>query len=273
MKNLSRKLSVLLPVLLFFVIAQAQEIKPKQPTGTKKELETLLQTAKCIKKKRLGTGVTNPEKLTLDDGKQQFYAVFKTIDESKRGITQLAGSVEYDFKDSWRFEIAAYEVDKLIGLDMVPVTVERTFDHEKGSLQLWIDGCMTERDRLEKHLNPPQPDEWKRQAAKMYLFDHLIYNIDRNLGNLLINSEWRLFLIDHSRSFKSLDMVKGLDDLNYFSRSMIEGFGKLNAANLEEHCRPWLGSMEIKTLLKRRDLILERYKSVLAERGEVATFP
>ncbi len=273
MWKFTRNASVLLLVLFFSVASQAQEITPKQPTGTKKELETLLQTAKCIKKKRLGTGVTNPEKVTLDDGTRQFYAIFKTIDESKKGITQLAGSVEFDFKDCWKFEVAAYEVDKLIGLDMVPVTVERTFDHDAGSLQLWIDNCMTERDRMEKHMNPPQPDEWRRQAAKMYTFDCLIYNIDRNLGNLLITPDWRVFLIDHSRTFKSLDMVKGLNDLKYFSRSMIDGMRKLNAADLKEHSSQWLTSMEIKTLLKRRDLILEHYEAVVAERGDAATFP
>src|SRR5262245_16648930 len=134
-----------------------------QPFASREEIEEFLRNARIVKAKGTGLGTTNPLKLTLDDGRVQHFAVFKSIDERKAGATQLSGSTEIDFKDSWMFEIAAYELDKLLKLDMVPVTVERTYRGQKGSLQFWIDNCMMESDRLKRKLNPPDPASWKQQ--------------------------------------------------------------------------------------------------------------
>ena len=37
------------------------------------------------------------------------------------------------------------------------------------------------------------------------LFDQLIYNIDRNLGNLMITNDWTIWAIDHTRAFRTYD--------------------------------------------------------------------
>ena len=70
----------------------------------------------------------------------------------------------------------------------VPVTVERAYNGHRGSLQFWIDNCMTEGERIKKKLQPPSPIAWNQQMFKVRLFDNLVYSIDRNLGNLLITT-------------------------------------------------------------------------------------
>ncbi len=243
------------------------------PFHSREEIENFLKSAKIIKDKMLGEGITNPHKLTLEEGNIQRYGVFKSIDDRRFGITQLSGGAEVDFKDSWKFEVAAYELDKLIRLNMVPVTVERAYKGSKGSLQIWVPNCMTEDDRLKKNLTPPDRLSWRRELAKMHVFDALIYNSDRNQGNLLITSDWKLFMIDHSRTFKNLDILRGAQDLNYFSRSMMDSIKKLDKASLMQHCGHYLMTTEIETMLKRRDLLVQLYNKVLAERGDAATFP
>lgn len=244
-----------------------------QPFASREEIEEFLQNARIVKAKGTGIGITNPLKLTLDDGRVQHFAVFKSIDERKPGATQLAASTEIDFKDSWMFEVAAYELDKLLGLDMVPVTIERTYNGHKGSLQFWIDNCIMESDRLKRKLNPPDPTSWKQQIFKVRVFDNLVYNIDRNLGNLLITPEWKCYMIDHSRSFKNVDALKSPKDLTYFSRSLIESLQKLDEQTVKTRCEKYLTLYEVKTMLRRRDRIIQLYTSLLAEKGESIVYP
>lgn len=243
------------------------------PFQTKEEVEEFLKTAKIVKDKMLGNGITNPHKLTLDNGKVQSFAVWKTVDERRFGVTQLSAGAEVDFKDSWKFEVAAYELDKLLRLDMVPVTVERSYRGSKGSLQIWVPGCVTEDDRLKKRMIPPDPNMWKREISKVRLFDALVYNIDRNQGNLLIAPDWKLYMIDHSRTFKNLDALKAAATINYFSRSFMDAVRKLDKAALTAHCGKYLMSTEIETLLKRRDLLVALYDKLSKEQGDAVSYP
>jgi hypothetical protein len=281
MKSRSVSLSVLLLVLLSsFSYAQAPAAPiPHIPPyfayqfRNAKEVEEALRTANIVKVKDLGTGITKPLKFTLDTGKFQFAAVFKTVDERKSGLTKLATSVEMDFKDSWMFEVAAYELDKLLGLNMVPVTVERTYNGKKGSLQLWVEDAITEKARKEKNLQALDVKEWNQQIFKVRVFDNLIYNIDRNLGNLLITSDWKIYMIDHSRCFKNLDILMHAGDMSSFSRSLLDSLKKLDEKNVKEHCGKYLTGIEIKMMLKRRDQILELSKRLKSEKGDTIFYP
>lgn len=268
----------LLPLLLCatFIVAQAP-VPPKAYFAyqftSRDEVEQALRSAKIIKAKFLGTGITNPQKLTLDYGKFQFYGVFKTVDERKQGLTKMATGAEMDFKDSWMFEVAAYELDKLLGLNMVPVTVERMYQGKKGSLQLWIENAMTEKIRKEKNLSATNVAEWNHQIFKVRLFDNLIYNIDRNLGNLLITGDWKIYMIDHSRSFKNFSVLQHPKDLGGFSRSLIDAIRKLDEKTVKAHCGKYLSIDEIRMMLKRRDQIITLCDELRKERGEAIFYP
>src|SRR5437773_1684417 len=77
--------------------------------------EAFLRAARVTEIQPIGTGITHPEKATLTDGQRTLHGVFKTIDQSRPGITEFDhGRPEVDFRDSYKFEIAAYELDKLL---------------------------------------------------------------------------------------------------------------------------------------------------------------
>jgi hypothetical protein len=243
------------------------------PFSTFSEVEEALRTAKIVDSKEIGTGITNPIKLYLKTDTKEFKAVFKSVNERKFGITTLQKGNEVDFKDSYLFEIVAYELDKLLGLNMVPPTVERSFNGKKGSVQLWVENCMTEKDRKLKKMSPPDLDSWNNQIFQVRLFDNLIYNIDRNLGNILIDTDWKVYMIDHSRGFKSLALIKAPGDLSMFSRATMEALDKLTEERIKACCDHYLSGIEIKMLMKRRELILAHYQSLLAEKGSSILLP
>lgn len=232
------------------------------------ELEKFLRLAKIIQSKSIGQGVTLPLKLTMDLSGETHFSAFKSIDVSKPFQTFDGGGIETSFQDSWRTEIAAYELDKMIGLGMVPATVERSYDGKKGSAQFWVDSMMQEGERLAKKIQPPDPTKWNQLSQKEKLFDSLIYNTDRNLGNLLITKDWDIILIDHSRSFRPFKEIKDPKLLTRFSKSLLEGLQRLNEKDLTEKIGKYVSKDQIRGLLARRDQILDLAKKMVAEQGE-----
>jgi len=157
----------------------------------------------------------------------------------------------------------------MLNLHTIPPVVERTHATSKGSLQLWIDGCMTELERSAKKMQPPGPMGWRQQMYRVRVFDNLIYNIDRNLGNLLITPDWQLIMIDHTRCFKSLGELRAPKDLTFFSKSLMESLKGLNEKDCEARCGKYLTVMEIRSMLERRNKILALYEKVAQTPGAV----
>ena len=121
------------------------------------ETERFLIDAPIVRLGKTLGGVTYSRQAILElDGVTRF-GVWKTIDEKKGGLTEFAGGRggEVNFQDSWRTEIPAYELDKLLGLNMVPATVARTHNGVQGSLQAWVDLGMSEAERLRKKISAP----------------------------------------------------------------------------------------------------------------------
>jgi hypothetical protein len=230
-------------------------------------VEKFLTDAKIMGMKTLNVGVTLPRKATMEMDGATHFGVFKTIDEKKSGATQLDRGIEIEFQDSWRTEIAAYELDKLLGLGLVPATVQRTYDGKQGSMQYWVESKWTEGERIKQKLTPPNPIDWNQQVAKVRLWDNLIYNTDRNLGNLLITEDWKVRLIDHSRTFRPFAQLKDPKQLTTFSRELLAKLETLNEPMLKEHLGKYLSPYQIQGLLKRRDAILALSKKLVAEKG------
>lgn len=239
------------------------------------EVEQFLKKARFVAREALGSGVTGSLKVTLElDGKRQF-AVLKTIDQMRPGARRnAAGQIEVDFQDSWRTEVAAYELDKLLGLGMVPATIERRspYENKPASLQLWVEAAMSEADRRKKALIPPDAERWARQLDRLYVFDALIYNTDRHPDNLLITDTFDIRLIDHSRSFRPNADLRNKDELQRFSRSLLERIEQLNKSVLEQKLGNYLSLAQIDGLLKRRQLLLDLAESLSKEFGEQGVF-
>lgn len=173
-------------------------------SGEDGETERFLLEAEVVDRHELGDGVTRPLKVTLKLGDRIEKAVWKNVDEQKSmppgGMTR--GDDMY-FSDRWQHDVAAYRLDRLVGLHRVPVTVIRSIDGRPGALQAWVFGAFSEKQRVEKGLTLSDPEAYAAAARTMRLFDALIYNTDRNQGNILITEPGsRMWLIDHTRAFR-----------------------------------------------------------------------
>jgi hypothetical protein len=240
-------------------------------TGT--EAEEFLKSATIVAIDDFETkGVTRPRKVELTDGDSTCFAVFKTIDERETLKRFADGTTELSFSDSYKYEIAAYELDKLLDLGIVPPAVKRRIRGDVGSLSLWVAGSMTEWERLKVHdIHPPDLVSWNHQMYTIRLFLQLIYDTDyQNASNLLVTPDWKIYKIDSSRAFRSHKKLRREGSLERFSRAVLDSLRALSAEQLDEHLRPWLSKTQIKALWIRRGLILDLADRRIAEQGEDA---
>lgn len=265
------KWTIALSLALAFALGGvARRAEAQQQIIQGPDLEQFLTKARITSLKNVGQGVTLPQKATLEMDGATGAGLFKIIDEKKSGATTMSRGVEIEFQDSWRTEIAAYELDKILGLGMVPATVDRVFDGKHGSLQFWVISKMPEAERVKKKIEPPNAKAWNEQMFKVKLFDNLIYNTDRHLNNLLITEDFRILLIDHSRSFRPFDQLKEPKQLTRFSKSLLSKLEELNEPALKDRLGKYLSQYQIRAILKRRDAILALSKKLVTEKGEAA---
>src|SRR5713226_7133242 len=119
-----------------------------EPTLTKEQITQFLLTAKVVKSEHTKKGITEPWRLTLTDGTVTHDASFQAIDEHKPSM-QLASGTELNFVDSYKYNIAAYQLAELLGLDdLLPVYVERKWKGDVGSLSWWLPVKMDEKERV-----------------------------------------------------------------------------------------------------------------------------
>jgi hypothetical protein len=234
-------------------------------------MKNFLLTAKIIGSKESRKGVTRPSTLTLSDGKLTHDAGFQSVDVSKSVERLNDGSTEINFRDSYHYNIAAYELAKLLGLgSMMPVTVERKYRGKAGSLTWWLDVKMDEGERLEKGLSPPDPEAWNRQMYRKRVFAELIYDVDPNLTNVLIGENWELYMIDFTRAFRLQEKLARPKDLVRCDRQLLEKLRQLDAAEIERVTKPHLDKSRIRSLMKRRDKIVALFDQLIKEKGEDA---
>jgi hypothetical protein len=267
-KSTARVLSMLALAAVASAILVAQE--PREAYQGE-AAETFLRKARVTRVTDIPVGVTQPQKVTLEMDGVTHMAAFKIVDIDKPGATPLSdGSFEVAFQDSWKTEVAAYEIDKLIGLGMVPATVDRTIRGKTGSLQWWVESMMPEAERVKQGIRPPDMDTWNKTVYKMRLFDKLIYNVDRHMNNILVTEDFDLRLIDHSRAFRPFDDLKNPDDLTKFSRALLSGLERLEFDDLKKRLKKYLRDGQIRSMLKRRDAILALVRERVEKEGEAA---
>ena len=232
------------------------------PVPPDAEIEKFLREAKVIATKGTKKGVTGSLRATLSDGTLTHDAQIQTIEESKREFRSERG-IEFDFRDSWTFNIAAYRIDRLIGLNMVPVSVTRTHRSTPAAFTWWVDDyLMDEQDRTKNKLEAPDRGSYSRQRAMMHVFDELIGNVDRNMGNILYLKDWRLVLIDHTRAFRKFSTLKVPAQITRCDRLVYEAMKKLDRETLKKEVGKQLDEGQIKSLLARRDAIVKKLDSL-----------
>jgi hypothetical protein len=212
--------------------------------GRAAELEAFLRTARVVNAVDIPIGVTKPRRIYFEPGGLAESAAWKPIRPGLYG-----GHYE-----SYKSEVAAYELDKLLGLDMVPVAVERSYEGQAGAAILWVGPV--------KMLNEARGDRvpmvagrrpLSEQVVRMRMFDALINNTDRNQGNMLIDPSGYLILIDHSRAFVAdRRLPRGLDRLE---ADLWARFDALTQEEVERAVGSWLMRDQLRAVLARRDLM------------------
>lgn len=236
------------------------------PFETLDDIFTYLMTAEPIHTEIIPTttGINRPKKMLLKKGDIEINAVFRYKSMSEKP-NSLSGTY---FRDFYKGEIAAYEMNQLLGLNNMPPTIYRTVNGSPGTLQLWAEGTMSERKRAEKDIPIPEALPWNRQMWDMRVFDNLINNIDRNKTNMLIDSNWQLILIDHTRCFARSKYLPEPEEVEHCSRGLWYALRHLDEKEVRSRLSPYLSEKEIDTLFYRRDRLVRLIQELIDQKGE-----
>ena len=202
--------------------------------------EEFLRTAKIGKTRTLSEGITGAQIGKLSDGKVTHDASIQSIDDYKNVYTTALGT-ELNFKDTYKGNVAAYRLAKLLGLEnMVAVSVERRVGGKQAAVTWWVDDVlMTEKERFQKKKVPPDSEKWNSQMYIVRVFDQFIYNVDRNLGNLVIDKNWNLYMIDHTRAFRLHKKLQNEQNLVKCDRRLfaaLQGLSREKVGQNWNHC-------------------------------------
>ena len=243
-------------------------------TLSDQQKEQFLATARLVSVAGISHGVTKPLKAKLTSEQGTHDAQIQRVEVDMPDFFGSDGT-RLPMRDSWKFNVAAYKIDRLLGMNMVPVTVMRLYQGKPAAFTWWADRvAMEEVERRRKELEAPDKEAFERQIETGRVFDELIINIDRNLSNLLITDDWKLVLIDHTRSFVPYSGIRNPANLNRCSRRLLDAMKRLNAAEVSKAVEGNLTSREIEALLARRDKIVAFFAARAAEKGEKAVlFP
>jgi len=214
--------------------------------------------------------VTEPWVLTLEKDGIKRQAMWKDIEDRSKGSME-----------NWKWEIAAYRLDKYLALNMVPPTIEKRFRGNRGSCQLWVDYWIKASVKNEQKIKVPSYKVfyYNRATYLRWAWDNLIANEDRHSGNIFITKDWRTILPDHSRSFRTSKKFtknliytekhkEGPKIVKELPRAFVEKLKALNFEAIKDVIGEYLTDKEINALLTRRYLIIDEINKRIKKLGE-----
>jgi hypothetical protein len=216
-------------------------------------MEAHLKNAEIVSLEEIGTGVTRPKRAHLKPAEPFESLVWKMLPPGRR-----SGHWE-----SYKSEVAAYELDKLLQMNMVPPAVERRVDGELGAAIMWLPSTKSVKQTGGRM---PTGPVWGRAIRKMLTFDDLIGNPDRNAGNILLGPPGELILIDHSRAFIATD-----DLPRKVERVDAELWQRMQALTRDDLVRvlgPWIDNDAIDAMLERRTRVAAAVDKLVATKGK-----
>jgi hypothetical protein len=248
-------------------VSQAAESRSSKIwIGRYTEFEEFLRTAPILpRSESTPVGVLAPRHMFFTPGGLAKGAAVKKIPPGRRS----------GFFESYKSEIAAYKLDRLLQLDMVPPTVERRIDGDMSSVQLWVENTRMLKEVEDKKLHSPDADGWNRQWHRVQVFDNLVGNIDENKGNLLFDPLWNFIKIDHSRAFtdtmaQPFDLEKVVKQID---RPFFERIKALDRETVSREIGVLLTENGATTaLFRRRDAIVKKFEDLAKKQGEGKVF-
>ena len=267
-----------LPVALTGVVAAGLALLTASGTIaqplTKAAMQEFMLTADIVESEPIGKGVTHPWRLTLSDGAFSHDVAFQSVNQ-KRDRQRLGRRTELEFVDAYRYNIAAYRIAELLGIDhMMPVTVERAWKGIPGAMSWWVDHVMMdeqERDGLDDGDENKWPDDvqdFYRQKSRMLVFAELVYDTDRNKGNVVYDADWKHWMIDFSRAFRIWHELQAPANIPQCDRDFLERMRGLTRAGLRERAGEYLTAWEMNAVLDRRDKLVEHFELLIEQKGE-----
>ncbi|MEE8584682.1 MAG: hypothetical protein V3T83_07510 [Acidobacteriota bacterium] len=240
------------------------------PFEGEEEILEFLRTARVVSRKTLTQGMNRPRKMLLEKDGVQAHAVFRDVRTESFQAKVVRGINRLRQRDDYIFEAAAYRLSRLWGTDNVPPTVMRSMGMRRGTLQLWVEEAWTEAERRKRDRQPPDTLAWTRQLQVKVIFDHLIFNDDRNQGNWLIDRHWNIWLIDHTRAFDAIPKFLLPGRVYWCPRSLWQKLTTLSPELIRQQMKPYLKDWQIKALLKRWQLLRDHIRSLITLKGEKA---
>lgn len=229
---------------------------------SREEWENYLRSSEVILiKKDLEMGRTDFWKVTLDNGKLQKIAVFKYVDRTRPHL----------IPDSYKYEVAAYILDKFLGLDLVPPTVTRNIEGQTGSLQLFLNGdtVISEEERINRKIEPPDPEVFKQNLQDLEVFEILTYLDPRQISDIKIDLDsWHIFRVDFSEAFAPVPSLLTNRKITGCSKDLYKQLKHLDIDKLSSRLSEYLNEEELKAFLIRLGLVVDEIESLIKEKGE-----
>jgi hypothetical protein len=232
--------------------AAAAAQSAKTWNGQTAGIEEQLRSAAIVRFEDIGTGVTRPTRGYFEPGGLVGSFTWKPLAPGVRG-----GHFE-----SYRSEIAAYELDKLLALNMVPPVVERTLNGQQGAAVMWVEPTTSVKQMGGTLTTGRVPGH---DIRRMQLFDNFIGNPDRNGGNILVDGAGAVILIDHSRAF--VPDKKLPNKIERVDAELWAAILALDADRLRATLGPLIGNPAVDAMLSRRDRIRTEVDKLVAGKG------
>jgi len=261
---------------LAVVVTSAASGEARQQLSVDEQLEFLAK-AKIVSSRPVGKGTTGVRRLTLSDGVLTHDASFQKVDqqnstENLRQGKKMAG--ELQFVDAYRYNIAAWHLARLLDLaHMVPPTVERSHNGERGALSWWVDDVLmdeAERERTNAVPTGGGTHNLARQRTLMDVFTELVRDTDRNKGNVLYTTDWRVIMLDFTRAFRLQPELRRPEMLTRCGRDLLARLRAMTREDMVRAVGSQLTAAEVNAVMKRRDLIVQRFDQLIAARGEAS---
>ncbi len=259
MKNTKNRFFCFLGIVIFISVAYSFPYKQEESLFLE-ETENFLLTADVISiEKNLEIGRTNFWSILLTDGKEEHRAIFKYVNRPSTS----------PLPDSYKYEIAAYKINKFLELNLVPPVVERKINGQIGSLQIMIENVLTERNRKIRNIEPEKPDVFKNDMDTVKIFEILVNDQCNDSEDILIQKNvWKVWRVDFSEAFFPSSDISLKCKIERCPRILYTHLFELDENELITLLDSYLNEKEIHALMERKQIIIKTIDALIKQKGE-----